>query len=504
MKKGILSLCCIAALATSSFAADDMMKQLELLKAQIAQLEAQIKAQNEKNVKLEDGLKQQEAKIVKVEKRVDTTNKTVNEVKAHDAGDNIKWDVDFRTQVDNVSYKLANGKKLSNDGILSNRLWLNMKYKADDNSSFFGTLAYNKLYGDNRADIDQGSVANNAYFDWITNETASNDNSIKVKEAFWLYSNDTFLGTNVPWTASVGRRPSTDGLGINFREDQERKSALSHTVNVEFDGASLRYDLDKVTGIDGMWIKFCMGRGLTNAKLRFSSDGYDYMENGNTAENVDMAGIIFVPYDNGQYSVHTNYAKAWNLIGNQDRNSDGVADNNGKFYNFGDIELATIMFKAYGIGTGLSDFLDETTFFVSSAMSQTHPNANDMMLGSANSETGYSYLVGLNMPDLFTDKARFGVEWNQGSKYWRSITYGEDTMAGSKIAARGQAWEIYRHQKLTEALSFTLRYTFIDYDYTGSNGFFGDFGAPISMDDPRAANAVSEAQNITANIRYRF
>ena len=31
--------------------------------------------------------------------------------------------------------------------------------------------------------------------------------------------------------------------------------------------------------------------------------------------DVDMLGFIAVPYDNGQYSVHFNYAKAWNLIG---------------------------------------------------------------------------------------------------------------------------------------------------------------------------------------------
>jgi hypothetical protein len=31
--------------------------------------------------------------------------------------------------------------------------------------------------------------------------------------------------------------------------------------------------------------------------------------------DVDMLGFIAVPYDDGQYSVHMNYARAWNLIG---------------------------------------------------------------------------------------------------------------------------------------------------------------------------------------------
>ncbi len=490
MKKIVLSLCATYALSTTLFANEDMLKQLELLKAQIAQLEAQIKEQNQK---IEKNIKQQEQKIVKVEKKVDRTSKTVSQVKAHDAGDNIKWDVDFRTQVDSISYKLGNGQKLKNEGLLSNRLWLNMKFKADENSSFFGTLSYNKLYGDNTA-----TTPNNATFDWVTNESATNDNEIKVKEAFWLYTNNTFFGADIPWTASVGRRPSTDGLGINYREDQERKSALSHTVNVEFDGASFMYDLDSLTGVEGMWVKFCLGRGLTNAKLRFSADGQDFIEDSTATENIDMAGVIFVPYDDGQYSIHTNYAKAWNLIGNSQ--SDFGTPNQGTFREFGDIELATIMLKVWGIGNGVSDFLDDTTFFASYALSRTSPNENGTMLGSSSSETGQSFLIGLNMPDLFSDDARFGIEWNKGSKYWRPMTYGEDSMIGSKIAARGEAWEIYRHQQLTDALSFSLRYTFIDYDYTGSNGFFGDYGAPREI----GPNDVAESQNLTANIRYRF
>ncbi len=249
-----------------------------------------------------------------------------------------------------------------------------------------------------------------------------------------------------------------------------------------------------------MWLKFCAGRGLTNAKLRFSADGLDYMKDGDTSENVDMAGVIFVPYDDGQYSIHMNYAKAWNLIGN--KYSDYGTSNQGKFHNFGDIQLATVMFKAWGIGSGISDFLDDTTIFASYAMSKTSPDGGKAMLGSTDSETGHSFWIGANMPCPITDSARVGIEWNKGSKYWRSMTYGEDTMAGSKIAARGTAWEVYRNQKLTDALSFSLRYTHIKYDYTGSNGFFGDYGTPVDIN--KSPTSVEEAQNITANIRYRF
>jgi hypothetical protein len=509
IKKSLITLSAVTALSISAYGATpsnaDLQAQIELLKAQLKALETKISTK-----KVETNLTTKQLKrIEKIEKKVARNSKKINVVKAHDAGDNLKFDVDFRTQVDNIQYELGNGEKVKTRALLSNRLWLGMKYKADENSSFYGTLSYNKIFGDNRADVTSADgTANNANFDWITNEAATNDNSLKVKEVYWLYANDSFLGNeDVSWTASVGRRPSTDGLGINARVDQQRKSALSHTVNVEFDGASARFNLDKLTGVEGMWLKFCAGRGLTNAKLRFSSDGLDYTKDEDTTENIDMAGFIFVPWDNGQYSVHMNYAKAWNLIGNQDRaggTPDGVADNNGKFYEFGDMQFATIMFKADGIGEEINDYLDNTTFFASYAMSKTDPNSNESMLGSSDSETGHSYWIGLNMPDGFTEKGRWGVEWNRGSKYWRSMTYGEDSMVGSKIAARGTAWEIYYNNYLTKALSASVRFTKIDYDYTGSNGFFGDFGTPMSTNSANAANAVKEATNITGYIRYRF
>ena len=495
MNKKIIALSMVAAIATSGYANDnsDMAAQLEMLKKQIATLEAKLNS----NTKT----------ITKNAKTIKKTVKKVNVVKAHDAGDNIKWDVDFRTSVDKLNYKHADGSKSGNDALMTNRLLLGMKYQADDKVTFYGTLGYNKAYGDTANHSQSNTKPGYADFDWVTNENAT-DNSLKVKEAYWLYMNDTFFGTDVAWTASVGRRPSTGGLGINFREADKRKSALSHTVNVEFDGASLKWNLDKVTPMTGSWFKLCMGRGLTNAKGRFQNDGSSYASDENMHSDVDMIGFIFVPYDDGQYSVHTNYAEAVNLIGFTNTEI-GVQMGGGAptFQDVGDITLATAMLKVDGIGNEINDFLDDTTFFASYAQSKTSPNATSKagqggMLGSNDSETGNSVWLGVQMPCLLTDDGRLGIEWNKGSKYWRSFTYGEDTMVGSKVAARGTAWEVYRNQQLTKALSWTLRYTKIDYDYTGSNGFFGYYGTPVDINS--SPTAIKEAQNITANIRYRF
>lgn len=185
-------------------------------------------------------------KIAKLEKKVSVNKKLAG-------ADNLKWSVDLRTAVDSIEYKMADEKtEAKNDGLLTNRLWLNMAYAPTDNISFRGRLSYLKAFGAEANNGQRGMGNDN--FDWVSNEAVQGDNSLNVKQAFWLYRNETFFGANIPWTASIGRRPATDGLLSNYREDQNRQSALAHTVNVEFDGASFRWNLDKVTPLTGAWI----------------------------------------------------------------------------------------------------------------------------------------------------------------------------------------------------------------------------------------------------------
>jgi hypothetical protein len=170
------------------------------------------------------------------------------------------------------------------------------------------------------------------------------------------------------------------------------------------------------------------------------------------------------------------------------------------------MDFATVLLKTEGIGNGISDYLDDTIAFGSFAMSKTNPN-NKGMLGSPDSEVGTSVWLGINAPcPISPDDSRIGFEWNKGSKYWRSMTYGEDTYAGSKIATRGQAWEVYRNQNLTKALSFGVSYVYMEYDYTGSNSFFGAEGTPMTMAEAQSQrqNPVESAQDVRAYMRYKF
>jgi len=60
----------------------------------------------------------------------------------------------------------------------------------------------------------------------------------------------------------------------------------------------------------------------------------------------------------------------------------------------------------------------------------------------------------------------------------------------------------YNLPLLGKNLTAQLRYTYIDYDYTGSDMFFGQTGTPMKVSD--TPGAVESAQNLRLSLRYRY
>lgn len=504
MKKQFLGSIVAAAFITNTVIADDtLMQRFDKMEREIAALKAELNTlKTEKQTAAKAALTAPAPiKPVAIEttenKELEDIKDQLSDLNKKTNGNNLKLGVDFRTSVDNIQYEMADGTKAKNDALLSNRLWLNMSYAATKNLSFVGQLAYNKTFG--QRTMDPNSATQMDGFDWVSGESAYDD-TLRVRSAYFFYQDDELLGAEIPWTVSIGRRPSTEGHLINLRDDLKASSPLAHTVNVEFDGASAKFGTEELLGLDGSYIKFCAGRGMSEAEPRFDSGGAPYAGKGDTkTNNIDMTGIILVPYDDKQYSLGMQYTYANNLI-------DTTSPTDSTFDTVGGLHTATAFAMINGIGEGWSDFLDDTTLFLSGAASKTNPYDGKEMLGSANSQTGYSYWMGTQFPSLLSDDGRWGIEYNHGSKFWRPITYGEDTLIGSKIAARGDAYEVYFTEPLVDdILTFQLRYTYIDYDYSGSNGFFGSTtGKPYKISDTPMNMIVDKAQDIRAYIRYKF
>jgi len=456
----------------------------------------------------------------------------VRELQKQAGGNNIKFSADYRVTMDGLEYKMANGDKHENSNLFSNRLEIGMGYQPTKNLIFHGLLSYNKAFGESMSYNEptmgyQNPNPGMGDMDWIVNENPS-DNSLRVKEAYMLYLGDSFLGSDLNWSGSIGRRPSTGGFLSNHRNGyDDDNSPLGHSIDVEFDGFSLMVKMDELTGVDGMSAKLCAGRGVSASMTpRFSGTGVDYTD-AHYLDNTDMAGLILTPYNNGQYDFKMQYYYATNMLdsvyGMTDPMDQRTMYRTPNMEQIGDLQNLTLSMEINGIGEFINDFLDDTVLFASVAASQTVPDSyepnmmgmemspglNMGMLGSNEKETGYSYWLGANFPLFIVDGDKFGLEFNHGSEYWRSFTYGEDTLVGSKIAARGNAYEAYYNLPIVgEKFYFQLRYTFIDYDYSGSNGFFGNSGAPMDMDEAKAKGmggmVVDSAQDLRLMLRYKY
>ena len=471
-------------------------------------------------------LKKQMAELKKAQAKINISalKRELAEVKAHDGHDNIKWNADFRTAYDAINYNI-NGQSDQSNGIWTNKLVLHMSAQPVNNLTFHGALGVYKAFG-----LNNGAAYNPFQnMDWYANETPSGDANVRLKEAYFIYYGNA---AKVPYTVSFGRRPAVNGFLTNYRDDDRAPaSPLGHNINMEFDGASFMAKLEDVTGIPGFYFKICLGRGNSNADGKYPAfTGYPimtkvmpsmtyapYTKSNWDSANMDLAGILMRLYDDGQYTAMFNWFKGWNMMGANFSNPSATGyDVN--LVDVGDMTGGALSFQTSGIGDGISDFLDDTNAFVSFAWSKTDPKGKHSiivnpatgalglateMLGSSKKETGTSIYLGVNFPSPFIEDSRWGFEYNHGSKYWRSFTYGEDTLAGSKLAARGSAYEaFYNFPILGKFLTGQIRYTYIDYDYTGSDMFFGSTGTPMDVD--KTPGAVKSASDLRLSVRYRY
>jgi len=441
-------------------------------------------------------------KIEQLERRLDAQKEAFTKKRNYGK---LNISGDYRFSVDNLDYILANGSSATNDALLTNRLWLNFAYNPNRHLDFNTKIAFNKVFGHPAVLAPNGKAPFDS-FDWIASST-NTDDGLRVKNAYINYREDTLFGLNIPWKFGVGRRPTSYTQLLSLRDDQAANSPLGHLVSSEFDGGSIAFKLSNITDISGMKVKFGTGRAISYVTPSLSAT-----PNVEWGKNINMLNINFVPYSIDNLHTELQAIKITNLVDivNSGYAQDGSfnPDNfNPALETLGDIYLANFMVK-YSVPS-----LNHAIFFASVAMSQTDPDSNKQMFNSSKSEIGTSYWIGTQWIPTFIKDSKIGVEYNHGSKYWRSFTYGEDTVSGSKIATRGDAYELYFTKELMKGLSFQARYTYLDYDYTGSDGFVGSqTGSPMKISDIKkyfsntaiASSAVDKSQDFRFYLRYRF
>lgn len=438
MIKNLTLFSSLALLSTSAFSAD-------------ADMQAQMDALN--------------AKIEKIEKINAYQNKKISKVNQQSANDNVKFSVDFRNAADVLDYKDNDtGETASNSSLLTSRLYLDMAASPMEGLIFKGRLAVYAMWGAHLNYTGAAGSDSAGLKDWSASSKAT-DTVMRIKEAYFVYSNK--LGSQ-PVSFSIGRRPATNGFLANYRENEKNPgSPLAHITNMEVNGAMLRLDWSRF--IPGAYTKFVYGRAHTgeieNVYGLGTTDPWGpYAKVDGDDKNVDFFVMPGNAYDNGQYQVMYEWAHIFNTKGQQ------YNDPSTKTAAAGTADLFSVGLKVDGIGDEWSDFLDETTVFVSGAYSYYNAKDGYQLLGSEDggSQSGSSVWVGAIIPDMITDNGKFGIEYNHGSKYWTPMTWAEDTAIGSKIAVRGDAYEAYWNFDLfgVKYLPSQIRYTYAQHNYT--------------------------------------
>jgi hypothetical protein len=326
------------------------------------------------------------------------------------------------------------------------------------------------------------------YEDGSTTRTPA-DNALRVDRAFVNYNN---IGGAPIWF-SIGRRPTTDGNPANIRMNSDERSGTPLIMDYAFDGISMGYAYKWAGDIGDGRVRVCYGRGFEDG-LR-TKDGR--FGNGNGIDDTDFMGMSWDILQKGDRFL---YAQSFLAANMPEFNPWPSGDNNGNILHSG----LTYMDKIAGLN-----------YFVAGGWSRTDPNDNGMFNDyslanpiNEDSKNGYHAHVGLRY-DIDPAGLKLGAEWNYGSKYWVGMTPGHDDLYQSKIATRGNVYEVYGIYDLPmgEAISkyadtfMRLGYQRYEYDYSGSN----DWNAmPYNLDDNENSIDIRKANQVYLTLEATF
>ena len=367
-----------------------------------------------------------------------------------------------------------------NTGVLyTNRLRLNFDSQLSDNISVSARLSMYKAFGDSTGvQVFDGQPTSLA----IDGTTVGVQNSdiVRVERAYFTWNN---IG-GLPMYLSIGRRPSTGGPPMNYREDEPRGGTPAGSlINYQFDGITFGYHIGEKTTL-----RACYGVGY--------EAGFGNAQNlaspADRLKNVQFFGGNFDLFNNEKTFIQATIARAWNVTdGFNGQMVLGVNPVTGDKVNAPVImrytpsaNLGAINLYGAVVSQKVKMFDVYSTFNVDS----TRPNSETTAFGGLMSDpfdtpenhNGWMVLVGTRFSLPQNDgKTKFGFEFNHGSKYWFNFAQAEDDLLAPKTSARGDVYELYWTQRLTNRFIFRADYQRYNDTWSGSGWHVG---APKKLD----------------------
>jgi hypothetical protein len=402
---------------------------------------------------------------------------------------------------------------VQSDSLYTNRFGLNLKAKATADVTVTARLLMYKIAGaqDDRA-LQSGSTAYSLDRAGVFDGTLGHipgDSKLLVDRAYATWNN---IGGQPIWF-SIGRRPSTGGAPSHLRQDLPEPGVSgvpAILVDYAFDGVSLGW-APVIDALPGASAKFCYGRGF--------QDAIENSDSGNGLDSTDMIGIDLVAYETDRFRAQFQYNRGMDIF-------DAPTLLSGPFplepaTNIGDIDWVSLDFMGMVKKAGPGNL----NWFLSGALSQTHPNGKTLKF--AGLDSGYGLLF-TGVPedtdgwavyaggryDVLSSRTKIGFEYNHGSKDWITFTPAADDLWTSKLGVRGDVYEMYLIRELslkpissyTSKAFFKFGYQYYSFDYTGSNSWLG---APLSIDvlnrmTPQLTAPMKTAQDFYATFEVHF
>jgi hypothetical protein len=385
----------------------------------------------------------------------------------------------------------------------TNRLRLNLDSQLSENVSFAGRLSMYKVFGDSTGVQMFAGQPTQLAIDGITTRVPNSD-ILRVERAYFTWNN---IG-GAPLYISIGRRPSTEGPPMNYRNDEMRAGTPSGgLIDYQFDGITVGYHIGEKVAL-----RACYGLGYESGfgngdALKLPAD---------RLKDVHFFGGNFDLYSTEKTFVQSTIARAWNVT--DGFNGQMVLPNNpvtGDPINAPVIMRYTPSVNLGAInlyGLNLSRRMGQFDLYSSFNWSSTRPNGETSPFGGLMSDPydtpenheGHMILLGARFSVPQNDgRTKFGFEFNQGSKYWFNFAQAEDDILAPKTSTRGEVYETYLTHRITDRFIFKFSYLRYDPTYSGSGWHVG---APKRLDSSPVLGfpTFDVANMITMGLTARF
>lgn len=388
-----------------------------------------------------------------------------------------------------------------NDIVYTSRLRMEMDADVAEDVVFQGRLGMYKTWGDStNVQVFNGQPTSIGW-DGVTVGVPPSSDILRVERAYFTWTDIADL----PMYLSIGRRPSTGGAPLNFREDELRGGTpIGALFNYQFDGITWGYHFN-----DYSTFRICYGLGYESEW----GNGSEYKTASDRLDDTWFIGAVWDVFNTDRTLLQFNLATAQDIgdgfngltvlpfdpITGQDAPPAVIRYT--PTDNIGNMNLAGLVLVRHD---GPFDW------FISGNYSKSDPDNVTTPFGGLFSdpferpddEDGHMYYLGARY-NFKNQKTKLGLEYNHGSKYWFNFALAEDDFIGPKTSVRGDVWEAYLTHRIRDRFVFKVDYIYYDYDYSGSGWILG---RPKDVDDVNilATPTYEEAHKFMASFSARF